>query len=104
MRNSSQKSLSASLLIPLKEKLMKKIVTLVFLMLVVSPASSAQDGLKGLKDYLKSVKYTVFVPPRKNVTLNTVVNYERGYESVVTSRCIPIDRVPPSSLAPVALT
>src|SRR5260221_9661692 len=63
----------------------------------------AQDGLKGLRDYLKQYKYVLFVPPRQNAAVNTIVDYSSGFESIVSSRCIPADRVRPSPPAPVGL-
>src|SRR5207247_9311264 len=63
-----------------------------------------QDGLKGLKEYLKQFKYETFVPPRQNVVVNTIVNYDSGYEAVVSSRCVPADKVHPTDFAPIGLT
>jgi len=83
---------------------MRTIVRAVVAIFLIAQVCSAQDGLKGLKDYLKQYKYNLFVPPRQNVVLDTVVNYDAGYESVVTTKCIPADKVPPSVPSAVALT
>jgi len=79
----------------------KMAVCLIFLF-VVSEAS-AQDGLKGLKDYLKQYKYSTFIPPRENAVVGSIVNYDNGFESVVSTKCLPLEKIKPSSLAPVAL-
>jgi hypothetical protein len=60
--------------------------------------------LKGLQEYLKTYKYVVFVPPRQNVSVGTIVNFSSGFESVVSSKCVPVDKVKPSEPAPVGLT
>ena len=65
---------------------------------------AAADGLTGLRDYLKQYKYAVFVPPRQNAALDTVITFIGGFESVVTSKCVPKDKVPNSTPAMVALT
>src|ERR1051325_3858120 len=78
-----------------------------FLLLIVSLSSlncAAQDGLKGLREYLRQVKYETFVPPRQNVIVSTIVNYDAGYETIVSSKCVPPDRVRPSDPAPIGLT
>jgi len=72
--------------------------------LLVAPVCIAQNGLKGLRDYLQEYKFSLFVPPRANATLDTVVNYSGGYETIVTSKCIPTDKVKPSELSTVVLT
>ena len=64
----------------------------------------AQNGLQGLKDYLRTNKYVVFVPPRQNVTVGTIVNFSSGFESVISSKCVPADKVKPSEPAAVGLT
>jgi hypothetical protein len=77
-----------------------------FLVIAVLSATNcyAQNGLKGLQDYLKTYKYVTFVPPRQNVSVGTIVNYSSGFESVVSSKCIPADKVKATDPAPVGLT
>lgn len=71
--------------------------------LALAGVSAAQDGLKGLREYLRTYRYQTFVPPRANVSLGTVVTFKNGEESIVTSRCAPEDKLSPSKPGAVAL-
>ncbi len=74
-----------------------------FLVVCTVIAAAAQDGLKGLREYLKQYKYVVFVPPRANATAGSVVNYDAGFETIVSSKCLPPDKVKPSEFSAVGL-
>lgn len=76
---------------------------IILLLLFTAKSPATDEGLKGLREYLKQYKYVIFVPPRQNASLNTVITFEKGVEAIVTSRCIPEDKVPPSEPASVGL-
>jgi hypothetical protein len=77
---------------------------LLFAILTNGATCLAQDGLKGLENYFKQYKYSVFVPARQNAAVGTIVSFKTGFDSVVSSRCLPVAKIPRSDAAPIALT
>jgi hypothetical protein len=76
----------------------------VIVLILATQTADAQDPLKALKSYLKQNNYETLTPPRANVVVGSVVTFNHHQETIVSSKCLPIDKVPASTPQAIGLT
>jgi len=78
------------------------LMKIILIGLLVSVNCLGQDSPLG--KYMKQYKYTLLIPPSQNAAVATVINFDAGFESIVSSKCISVAKVPPNGPTPIALS